>query len=155
MEPEWEEFSMHRILSQVMRLYFARNYRMLEKLQVHPGQVPVLFELRRCGGLYLRELCDHLYLRPSTVTVMVRRMEKNGLVRRRPDSKDQRMVRIDLTPKGEETVQRLAQATREMEKECLAGFSREEILLMGRFALQIRDNLNKASETPEKEGNLC
>ena len=81
---EWTmENSFHRIVSQTMRLYFARNYQVMERLDVHPGQVPVLFEIHRKGGLYQKELCDSLCLRASTVTVMLQRMTKNGLVERR------------------------------------------------------------------------
>ena len=92
---EWTmENSFHRIVSQTMRLYFARNYQVMERLDVHPGQVPVLFEIHRKGGLYQKELCDSLCLRASTVTVMLQRMTKNGLVERRQDEADQRRTRI-------------------------------------------------------------
>lgn len=159
MEPEREEQSVRRLISQTMRLYFAQNYRVLEKLQIHPGQAPVLFELHRRGGLCLRELCDILYVRPSTVTVMIRRMEKNGLLYRQTDRKDQRMVRLFLTEKGKAAVRLLAEATGELEKICFAGFSREELLLLKRFVMQIKDNLSKLSgglpENPKKEGTLC
>lgn len=159
MEPEREEQSVYRLVSQTMRLYFAQNYRVLEKLQIHPGQASVLFELHRRDGLYQRELCDILCVRPSTVTVMIRRMEKSGLLRRQADRKDQRMVRIFLTEKGEAAVRRLAEAARELEETCFAGFSREELLLLKRFVMQIKDNLSKLSgglpEHPKKEGTLC
>lgn len=101
MDREWTmENSFHRIVSQTMRLYFARNYQVMERLDVHPGQVPVLFEIHRKGGLYQKELCDSLCLRASTVTVMLQRMTKNGLVERRQDEADQRRTRIFLTEKG-------------------------------------------------------
>ena len=160
MDKEWDENgSFHRIISQAMRLYFARNYQVMERLDIHPGQVHLLLELNRNGGLYQRELCDNLCIRPSTGTVMIQRMAKNGLVERRQDEKDQRVMRIFLTDKGKDTAQELREATREIEEECFAGFSREEILLLKRLAMQVRDNLSKAlgglPENPKREGNLC
>ena len=157
---EWTmENSFHRIVSQTMRLYFARNYQVMERLDVHPGQVPVLFEIHRKGGLYQKELCDSLCLRASTVTVMLQRMTKNGLVERRQDEADQRRTRIFLTEKGEAAIRDLRDATQKVEEECFEGFSMEEILLLKRFAMQIRDNLakrmNDMPENPKREGNLC
>lgn len=67
-------------------LYFARCFHVFERLDVHPGQMPVLFEVHRSGRLYQRELCRNLCLRPSTMTVTLRRMEKAGLIERRQDS---------------------------------------------------------------------
>ena len=138
MDREWTmENSFHRIVSQTMRLYFARNYQVMERLDVHPGQVPVLFEIHRKGGLYQKELCDSLCLRASTVTVMLQRMTKNGLVERRQDEADQRRTRIFLTEKGEAAIRDLRDATQKVEEECFEGFSMEEILLLKRFAMQV------------------
>lgn len=160
MEQEWEEgLSFHRLISQAMRLYFVRSYQVLEKLEVHPGQAPLLFELHRHRGLYQRELCDRLCVRPSTLTVMIRRTEKGGLVERRPDEKDQRMMRIYLTEKGASTVRALFEATKTIEAECFEGVSEEETALLKRLAMQVRDNLSKRlgslPENPRREGDLC
>ena len=50
-------------------------------------------------------------------------------------------------------------ATQKVEEECFEGFSMEEILLLKRFAMQIRDNLAKRMNdmpvNPKREGNLC
>ncbi len=158
---------LHRVLSQTMHLYFSRNYQLLERLGVHPGQVPVLFELQRKGGMYQKELCDSLCLRAPTVTVMLRRMMKNGLVERRHDEQDQRRYRIFLTPAGNRTLEEVKQTTRRLEQECFANFTREELLLLKRFAMQVRDNLavaaagaavshsNKSVENQRREGNPC
>ena len=47
-EPREEE-TLQMLLSQAMRLYFLRNYAMLEDKSLHPGQVPVLLELSQSG----------------------------------------------------------------------------------------------------------
>lgn len=160
MDREWTmENSFHRIVSQTMRLYFARNYQVMERLDVHPGQVPVLFEIHRKGGLYQKELCDSLCLRASTVTVMLQRMTKNGLVERRQDEADQRRHPYFPDRKWGGRHRDLRDATQKVEEECFDGFSMEEILLLKRFAMQIRDNLakrmNDMPENPKREGNLC
>lgn len=154
-----EEASLSRILGQAMRLYFVHCFHVSERLGVHPGQMPVLFEVHRRGGLYQRELCRNLCLRPSTVTVTLRRMEKAGLIERRQDIRDQRLYRIYLTPKGETAACELRRTLRDIEAASFAGFTAEERMLFRRFAVQVRDNLaglvQDDTEKPKKEGDAC
>ena len=87
-EPREEE-TLQMLLSQAMRLYFLRNYAMLEDKSLHPGQVPVLFlELSQSGGLSQIELSRRLHVRPPTVAVMLQRMEKADLICRRQDERE-------------------------------------------------------------------
>ncbi|WP_447007933.1 MarR family winged helix-turn-helix transcriptional regulator [Saccharothrix isguenensis] len=46
------------------------------------------------------ELCAILGLAKSSLTGLVDRSERNGLVRREPDPEDTRAVRVALTPRG-------------------------------------------------------
>ncbi|WP_297625445.1 MarR family winged helix-turn-helix transcriptional regulator [Nocardia sp.] len=48
------------------------------------------------------ELGSLLNLAKSSLTGMIDRTERNGLVRREPDPRDARAVRVALTPKGRE-----------------------------------------------------
>ena len=49
----------------------------------------------------LSELAQHANCVRSNITQLVDRLEKDGLVRRRPDPADRRSVRAALTPAGE------------------------------------------------------
>ncbi len=85
------------------------------------------------------ELGSMLGLAKSSLTGLVDRTERNGLVRREPDERDTRAVRVALTPKGERlartfygaTYRRMADLVRGMdgaERDSLAG-------LLGRVVL--------------------
>jgi DNA-binding MarR family transcriptional regulator len=50
--------------------------------------------------LAMRELGAILGLAKSSLTGLVDRTERNGLVRREPDPRDARVVRVALTPRG-------------------------------------------------------
>lgn len=63
--------------------------------------------------LPLSELAEHQNCVRSNITQLVDRLEKEGLVRRRPDPLDRRSVRAALTPAGEEAYQRGKQALAE------------------------------------------
>lgn len=67
-------------------------------------QLWALWELSRRGPLSLKALAERMHLDPSTVTGVVDRLHKRGLVLRAPDSEDRRRVVISLTPLGEGTV---------------------------------------------------
>lgn len=135
---------LHILISQIMRLYFTRNYALMEKLDVHPGQVPLLLQLHRHGGMSQKELVGKLMVKPSTVTVMIKRMEKSGFIQRKQDEQDQRVSRIYLTELGEETFRRLLKELKIVEAECFADFTEEEIAGSIRLFNRVRENLETA-----------
>ena len=67
---------------------------------VVPGQFPQLIALYEHDGLTPTELSRAVDIEPGTMTKTLRRMERDGLVERRPDADDGRAVRIYLTPRA-------------------------------------------------------
>jgi len=66
----------------------------------HPGQAGVLWALGADEGLSQRDLAERMRLAPPTVTAMLQKMERGGLVERTADESDQRVTRIRLTDTG-------------------------------------------------------
>ncbi len=54
------------------------------------------------AGLALGELSRKMYLHPSTVTGVIDRLESKGYVVRDRDSADRRVVKVKLTPAGQD-----------------------------------------------------
>jgi len=52
------------------------------------------------GPLSMGELCDRLYLHPSSVSAMVDRLEGKGFVKRQHSEEDRRRIVVSLTPLG-------------------------------------------------------
>lgn len=78
---------------------------MLRKLSEHgftPAQGLCLKELGHHDGISQRDLAELLFVSRPTVTVMLKKMERAGLLTREADSEDQRYTRIHLTGKGME-----------------------------------------------------
>ena len=75
--------------------------------------------------LPLSELAKHQKCVRSNITQLVDRLEKDGLVRRRPDPEDRRSVLAELTPAGQHAhakgVRALAEAQRAIVKVLKAG----------------------------------
>ncbi len=63
-------------------------------------QLWALKTLSRRGTLATTDLATALAVQPSTLSVLVDRLEKRGLVRRNRPREDRRFVEITLTPRG-------------------------------------------------------
>ena len=77
------------------RLYVGfceRGYR-----QVRPSYGSILIPLFEEDGLRIGELAKRSKLSKQTMTTMVRLVERDGLVKRRPDAGDGRAMRVFLT----------------------------------------------------------
>lgn len=72
----------------------------ISRYGVVPGQFPQLIALYEHDGLTPTELSRAVDIEPGTMTKTLRRMERDGLVERRPDADDGRAVRIYLTPRA-------------------------------------------------------
>lgn len=97
----WENNEIQELLMQASHAYFVRLYHQLDEIGIHPGQLPLLRLLDIQDGLSQKEIASRLSLSAPTVTMSIRRLEKNGLVSRQQDQRDQRVSRIYLTDLGE------------------------------------------------------
>lgn len=66
----------------------------------------VLLTFSRTGALPLSKMGERLMVHPTSVTNTVDRLERSGLVSRRPNPRDGRGVLAEITAKGREVVQR-------------------------------------------------
>lgn len=120
-----------------------RNYvnAELSELGLHVGQEMFLLCLGEREGLMQSELAACLCVQQATVTRMLDRMEKSGLVKRCKDPGDQRVSRVNLTERGRDLLEPIAQLWCQVETKMLQGFTREERILLRRMLLQLYDNL--------------
>lgn len=73
---------------------------LLEPLGLTYPQYLVLLVLWQGDGIAVKDLGARLFLDSGTLTPLLKRMETAGLVARRRDSADERLVRVTLTPSG-------------------------------------------------------
>jgi MarR family 2-MHQ and catechol resistance regulon transcriptional repressor len=72
-----------------------------------PTQFGVLETLHHLGPLCQGELSAKLLKSTGNMTLVLDNLEKRGLVRRAREIDDRRMIKLHLTPEGEETIQRV------------------------------------------------
>ena len=75
-------------------------FRKLGEKDTHPGQAMCLWAISRSDGMSQRDLAETLGISRPTVTVMLQKMEKAGLIQREVDAEDQRFTRIYVTEAG-------------------------------------------------------
>jgi MarR family transcriptional regulator for hemolysin len=90
---------------------------------VRVGQNLVLAALWDEDGLTPGEVAERLGVRTPTIVKMATRMEASGLVERRRDAKDARLVRLDLTAKGRRLQRAVERELRALEAVALADVS--------------------------------
>ena len=93
---------------------------LLEPLGLTYPQYLVLLVLWAEDGLPVKQLGDRLGLDSGTLTPLLKRLEKNGIVTRKRDRGDQRVVHIHLTAAGKALRARARRVP--VEAACLAGF---------------------------------
>jgi DNA-binding MarR family transcriptional regulator len=85
-----------------------------------PTQYSVLALVRACGPLGLAELTELEGVNPTMLSRVVKVLDERGLVRRLPDPKDMRAVRLEATEEGERLNDRVRARRTQMLSECLS-----------------------------------
>ncbi|QAT50223.1 MarR family transcriptional regulator [Caproiciproducens sp. NJN-50] len=93
-------------------------------------QSRLLLLIAENDGVIQRDLAEEMDVRPSSMTEMLAKMEQLGLVERKQDEKDQRVMHIFLTEQGKSAVKESQDATRKMTDTLFGGLSGEEISQM-------------------------
>ncbi len=91
-----------------------------------PDEFDVLATLRRGGEPFEMNPCtlgDSMMISSGTVTHRLDKLEKRGLVSRRPDPGDRRSVLVSLTPEGRELQDRAMVSHLELEARLLSGLT--------------------------------
>jgi len=76
------------------------QHQLLVAIKGHPGDI----------APSIGELADYLLLRHHSAVELVNRAEAAGFVRRSPDTRDARVVRVDLTRNGDRLITELTAA---------------------------------------------
>jgi DNA-binding MarR family transcriptional regulator len=82
----------------------------------------------------------------AAITRQVKLLEKEGLVTRRPDPKDNRYTLVTLTPQGMRYVDGLRPHRDLFEAIVTAGLSEEETITLRRSLTRLRDNIQHLPE---------
>ena len=114
------------------------------------AQGKLLYVLWQTDGISSAELADRAGLAPTTLTTMLDRMERSGLVKRVPHETDRRRLKITLTEKSKQLKAQYDEYSEAMTRAYYSGFSVDEIAEFERLLLRVLDNLREC----EKSGKI-
>jgi DNA-binding MarR family transcriptional regulator len=127
------------LLERQMHPYFAR-------FGISGAQWGVLRNLHRAeqeglAGLRLTDLSERLLVRPPSVTGIVDRLERVGLVQRDSLSSDLRAKQVSLTPQGRAMVERVLEVHPSQIARVMGGLSSKEQSDLARLLFKLRLHL--------------
>jgi DNA-binding MarR family transcriptional regulator len=111
--------------------------------RVRPGMGHVLFALFEKDDRVIKEIAERADVSPSTLTGILRQMQRHGLIERRADAEDGRAVRVRLTPRAKALEKRLRGAQVRVQRVMYADLSDAELRTLkrslARMAAAMRD----------------
>ena len=140
----------YQVTARIARLgtYLARRQEdVFGRFGLNRGEVGVLSALTIAGPphrLTPTTLSRGLMLSSAGITSRIDRLERRGLIVRRPDPDDRRGVLIELTDRGAEQVDAAVRANTESEAQLLAGFSARDIETLERLLRRLATALEPA-----------
>src|SRR5690606_23567822 len=125
------EFEQADALNQAIRLlslrHRARAAALLAPLGLHPGQEALLLELARTGPMIQSQISDAIGCEPPSVTLMTRKLEAAGHIRRSPAPSDKRASVVELTDSGRALAERVKEVWCALAEETVAGLPAETV----------------------------
>lgn len=131
------------LIMQIFHSHLHYNFAKLEKVDMHPRQFPMLRIISEYPGLKQSEIAEKLHIKPPTVAVSVKRLEKAGYIEKKHDERNQRISRIYITDAGAQVMELGKTIISEEEQTLLQGFSPEEIALVREYLQRINKNLTQ------------
>ncbi len=132
-------------ISRLFRMQMRQNDTS-EGVMSQPGAHLVLSMLAVGDGITQLELVKATHLRPPTVSVILQKMEAEGLVERKSDEHDRRAVRVTLTEAGRELDRAHIETIRSLDAVALRNLSDSEIESLMVILPKIRNNLLQKNE---------
>ena len=88
-------------------LFYVSSKEIVNKFNKHLKQYEISFPnyvvmlyIENSNPVFIKTLCDQLYLDSGTISPIIKRLEKKGLIERMRTEEDERRVKVQLTQKG-------------------------------------------------------
>jgi len=121
----------------------AYDVELRNKAGITITQAKIIFALYAQSGSTLRELADKIGVESPTLVPVIDKMEEDGYVKRKPDSKDRRIKRIFTTPKADRLWDSMMDCASQVRKVSTTSLSEQEVQSAIRTIRKISENLSK------------
>ncbi|MGN0688153.1 MAG: MarR family winged helix-turn-helix transcriptional regulator [Oscillospiraceae bacterium] len=115
----------------------------LEKIGMRASYRHVMKPLMENDGLTQLDLVKITKLKAPTISITLRNMEREGIVRREKNDNDRRETHVFITDKGREMHAKVLEAFDKAEEAMLEGISDKELKSVGKLMEKMTDNLKR------------
>lgn len=133
-----------RLINRAARLYGRWAESRFSNLKLAVAQVPVLVALKDGSALTQKQLARLAQTEQPTMAQLLARMERDGLIERKPDEKDKRSSLISLTPLASSKLPAARKILQEADRVLLNGLTDREITTLDRLLSKVLENLAHA-----------
>ncbi len=134
-----------QLLAQLNQIFRSVSDTFTDQVDMHRGQAVLLCVVCGKNGLTQTEIAEQLSIQGATVTNMLQRMEEAGLVIRRRDPEDNRLVRVYVTEAGRSKEAEISTQFLNMQEMLFKGLSVEERIVLRRLLQQLIQNMTTQS----------
>jgi len=130
----------YRLARQIVEFYeklSSWEHEVVRGSDLTPGQMHAVEIIGHENSLRMKELAEKLGVTTGTLTVTVDRLERMGLIERRPHETDRRSYRVVLTGPGEEHFARHHEFHLKLTEEFAAALTPEELNALERILEKI------------------
>ncbi len=118
-------------LSQLMLEFYEKmaswEHSVVKQTGLSPAQMHTIEMIGHHQNLRMKELASRMGITTGTLTVMIDRLEKAGLVARQPNARDRRSFNIVLTANGRRHFEEHHQLHLALTREITAGLADDEM----------------------------
>ena len=136
---------------QLMQLTLARN---MAHLEIKPPHLDILINLYRREGISQQDLARKLLVGRSNMSMLLPQLEKRGLIERRADSRDKRVLRLHLTAQGKTVTEAAMKIQTELIDTVMATASEDRCLMIGDHMESIIEILLSDAEKAERPDEM-
>ena len=140
-----DNFGDWALLAQVCQAYRALSDAFMDQIAMHRAQAGLLCRLFVQDGMTQSDIAEQLSVQGATITNMLQRMEETGLVTRRRDDEDNRLVRVNLTEAGREREREITQQFLKLERAVFEGISDSDRVMLRQLLNQMLHNMSSKS----------
>ena len=115
----------------------------LQEMGLAVAQVPVFGALQQRGPMSQRELAALLHVEQPTMAQLLNRMERDGLIARKPDPNDGRSSLISITPRAPKRSDAARDVLMEGRQISLQGFTKAEVDTLQQLLQRMVDNMEE------------
>jgi DNA-binding MarR family transcriptional regulator len=137
------EDTLSYLLRSVSMKYRYNACNKFEKDRWGISQDLAIYHIAKYKKIDQKNLAIKLNVTPASVSVIVKKLEAEGLLNRIPDEKDGRKFNLFLTEKGQSLLPKIKKSWLKLQEEITNGFSESEKKTLLHFLQKVEKNLDE------------